>query len=89
MIRIRLFLNLLAMTSIFVVSACGVAPSADFTSTPDRPAAIPTTCELLMETNAHYTSIERVVFTPDGTRLVSGSYDGTISVWGIAEPSSP
>jgi WD40 repeat protein len=45
--------------------------------------------KLLMETKAHYASIERLAFTPDGSRLVCGSYDGTISVWGIPDASSP
>jgi WD40 repeat protein len=45
--------------------------------------------KLLMETKAHYASIERLAFTPDGSRLACGSYDGTISVWGIPDASAP
>ena len=46
--------------------------------------------ELLSEkTNAHSNSITSVVFSPDGTKIVSGSVDKTIKVWesGAPEPS--
>jgi WD40 repeat protein len=38
--------------------------------------------ELLSETmNAHSLPITSVAFSPDGTKIVSGSYDKTIKVW--------
>ena len=38
--------------------------------------------ELLNEkVNAHSNVITSVVFSPDGTKIVSGSYDQTIKVW--------
>ena len=38
--------------------------------------------ELLSEkTEAHSQPITSVVFSPDGTKIVSGSYDKTIKVW--------
>ena len=38
--------------------------------------------ELLSEkVNAHSNVITSVVFSPDGTKIVSGSYDQTIKVW--------
>ena len=38
--------------------------------------------ELLSEkTNAHSNRITSVVFSPDGTKIVSGSWDQTIKVW--------
>ena len=46
--------------------------------------------ELLSEkVNAHSNNITSVVFSPDGTKIVSGSYDRTIKVWdfGAQEPS--
>ena len=46
--------------------------------------------ELLSEkTNAHSNTITSVAFSPDGTKIVSGSYDKTIKVWdsGAPEPS--
>ena len=40
--------------------------------------------ELLSEkTDAHSQPITSVVFSPDGTKIVSGSYDKTIKVWDI------
>ena len=48
--------------------------------------------ELLSEkVNAHSNYITSVVFSPDGTKIVSGSYDQTIKVWdmGAPEPSNP
>ena len=38
--------------------------------------------ELLSEkTDAHSNRITSVVFSPDGTKIVSGSWDQTIKVW--------
>ena len=47
--------------------------------------------ELLSEkTDAHSQPIQSVVFSPDGTKIVSGSADKTIKVWdfGALEPSN-
>ncbi len=33
------------------------------------------------KTNAHDDYISSVAFSPDGTKIVSGSYDQTIKVW--------
>ena len=47
--------------------------------------------ELLSEKKrAHSNVITSVVFSPDGTKIVSGSYDQTIKVWdfGAQEPSN-
>jgi WD40 repeat protein len=46
--------------------------------------------ELLSEkTDAHNRWVTSVAFSPDGTKIVSGSYDKTIKVWdsGAPEPS--
>ncbi len=43
--------------------------------------------ELLSEkTNAHSNTISSVAFSPDGTKIVSGSYDKTIKVWDSGAP---
>ena len=41
------------------------------------------------KTNAHSGIIMSVAISPDGTKIVSGSYDKTIKVWdsGAPEPS--
>ena len=47
--------------------------------------------ELLSEkTDAHSQLITSVAFSPDGTKIVSGSHDHTIKVWdfGAREPSN-
>ena len=41
------------------------------------------------KTSAHSQLISSVAFSPDGTKIVSGSFDKTIKVWdfGALEPS--
>jgi len=42
--------------------------------------------ELMSEkTNAHSNWVYSVAFSPDGTKIVSGSYDGTIKVWDMVK----
>ncbi len=38
------------------------------------------------KTNAHSSVITSVAFSPDGTKIVSGSYDQTIKVWDSGAP---
>ena len=43
--------------------------------------------ELLSEkTNAHSHWVTSVAFSPDGTKIVSGSLDKTIKVWDLGAP---
>ena len=43
--------------------------------------------ELLSEeTDAHSDMVDSVAFSPDGTKIVSGSYDKTIKVWESGAP---
>ena len=47
--------------------------------------------ELLSEkTNGHSSYVMSVAFSPDGTKIVSGSHDQTIKVWDFSaqEPSN-
>ena len=47
-------------------------------------------CVVEKSTSAHSGSIFSVTFSPDGTKIVSGSDDRTIKVWdsGAPEPSN-
>ena len=38
------------------------------------------------KTNAHSDYIRSVAFSPDGTKIVSGSHDKTIKVWDFGAP---
>ena len=38
------------------------------------------------KTNAHSNWVMSVAFSPDGTKIVSGSYDKTINVWDLGAP---
>jgi WD40 repeat protein len=38
------------------------------------------------KTNAHSDYLRSVAFSPDGTKIVSGSYDKTIKVWDSGAP---
>jgi len=38
------------------------------------------------KTNAHSDIIRSVAFSPDGTKIVSGSHDKTIKVWDSGAP---
>ncbi len=40
---------------------------------------------LSQKTNAHSDRIESVAFSPDGTKIVSGSLDKTIKVWDMVK----
>jgi len=42
--------------------------------------------ELSEKTNAHSDCVESVAFSPDGTKIVSGSDDKTIKVWDSGAP---
>jgi len=38
------------------------------------------------KTSAHSSEVYSVAFSPDGTKIVSGSRDGTIKVWDSGAP---
>ena len=41
---------------------------------------------LAEKTNAHSDCVASVAFSPDGTKIVSISYDKTIKVWDLGSP---
>ena len=43
---------------------------------------------LSAQTNAHSDYVMSVAFSPDGTKIVSGSYDKTIKVWDSGAPQA-
>ena len=42
--------------------------------------------QLSEKTNAHSHNVTSVAFSPDGTKIVSGSFDKTIKVWDSGAP---
>ena len=44
--------------------------------------------ELLSEKTDAHSVITSVTFSPDGTKIVSGSYDKTIKVWDSGAPKT-
>jgi WD40 repeat protein len=40
------------------------------------------------KTDAHIGWVMSVAFSPDGTKIVSGSDDGTIKVWDLGAPQA-
>ena len=45
--------------------------------------------QIVMRHGAHSEPIESVAFSPDGTKIVSGSFDKTIKVWESGAKSAP
>jgi eukaryotic-like serine/threonine-protein kinase len=67
-----------------LVSACG-SPSPALT-TSQAPTSHPVGT-LLYTHRGHQTEVESVAWSPDGTRLASGSADTTVQVWDAATGS--
>ena len=40
-----------------------------------------------MEYTGHTDSVTSVNFAPNGDKFASGSYDNTVKIWSISEPS--
>ena len=75
-------------THISMLPIARMQPKTLFVSLVHRMFATLINCVAEKSTSAYSASIFSVAFSPDGTKIVSGSRDGTIQVWDSGAPQA-
>jgi WD40 repeat protein len=80
-------LRFLTMIAVFTALFIGCEEPQDGTDTPNGAGNSGTVVDYtkfqcLQTLEGHSNSLSSVAYSPDGTKIISGSYDNTIKIWG-------
>ena len=67
-----------------VATGKNIATLGHTNSASDVPQVLRSIVRSVLKSTAHTTSVLSVMFSPDGTKLVSGSLDGTVILWEVS-----